>query len=1080
MQLKLSAKKLAFVIPAVLVVLFAGALALAKTGHFEPLAKFLNIKADVATLSAPSNYTLCVMLPQGAESEYAGVYSKIDRTVADANNGGIPYYQKDNHYLYAYPDLVYSNGIRWILNKTLDNPQYASKPYTSPGCVTIAGCANGPSNNAQFSWAASSVLLLGKTGTMDPKTCLPVGGIDGAVQDNTGALISGATVTINGKNLSQTTSDSTGETNYQFSNLSPGNYELTASKEGYTSVTKEVTVVESQVSRLDFVLVLNPPNQNTLFKIMGRITDPNAPEGRQLLKDVNVKVYNNETFSITPVLEVKSVDHFLSDEPGELSHNYTVNIPSLLISQNPSLSFRIVFEKDGYVVSEYSLVPNANNMIKAETGVDIKISKNNFYPYVGSSQQKYLVAPVHVYMEPATTITGHIYDSDDKLYKEPRSVALKVGGFDRNNFDESFADPNIPRVTSEADVGTYRFTFTSEEFLKLTNGLQTVDVEICMEVLPGGLYYACYQKTLPDLIDSVLGLSDNGVPKVASLLTVERGKIYQNIDIHIKIKPDLKKIQFLDAITGAPIDLTRETALLNYLQCIDRANKPSNCVFKSVLDETDPTHSTYIYHVKLNKGDTLQHTVDYNLAFYTANYELLPSPQQIPIDGITKVYLTPRNNLDGAFYCEEHGGIWFVSYAAERNGVFTPQRRAIMDQMGRLFTQISVAANLNPRPAFFVMNYRGQAWPLKNIPANCFKDRYVFGLSKGHIDNMIIPEWAHEIGHVVAHGLKPEDNSALQNNFKAGQGSNCNEIFGSRYPCFSNYALQTNQNELWAEFFKTYVTNMDKINDFWYNPPPTTDPNYNSYITCKKILADLLVIMKKRFPDMPVFGKSADVISMSQPKASNVLGVTATSVGFDKSALISIMKELGYSEVTPPEVKTSISYDAVLSLTPTQILAGKWLQENYEKLTPIQKANFQLGVISSQITTWANTNTAISYIRTQITNMASTIESWLGALGYKFTSSRLAGTLLDQNGLAVAGFKVTVGNAAGQGKFDVTNSTGSFSIPRLPTGSQTITVTDPKDNKVYPVFDYYYRDRNASQFTVKPDTKYSKFLMIQK
>lgn len=76
------------------------------------------------------------------------------------------------------------------------------------------------------------------------------GTINGNVKDETGASLSGASVTVQRSGRGATT-NANGE--YTIS-LTPGTYNVTASYVGYTAQSKEVTVQSSSTSTVDFVL----------------------------------------------------------------------------------------------------------------------------------------------------------------------------------------------------------------------------------------------------------------------------------------------------------------------------------------------------------------------------------------------------------------------------------------------------------------------------------------------------------------------------------------------------------------------------------------------------------------------------------------------------------------------------------------------------------------------------------------------------------------------------------------------------------------------------------------------------------
>jgi len=159
MNFKFTAKKLAFIIPIVVVVLLGGALALAKTGHFDSLAKVLSIKADVNT-SPIDTYTVC-----GSHTDYDGWYSR------QSGYNGIPVFVKDySHTISATlmpkvvaPDATPTVEAYWTLL-----PYRRSCPTPDIGsCVSanLVGQWTSLSNNGSISLVA---------GRVDPNTCQPL------------------------------------------------------------------------------------------------------------------------------------------------------------------------------------------------------------------------------------------------------------------------------------------------------------------------------------------------------------------------------------------------------------------------------------------------------------------------------------------------------------------------------------------------------------------------------------------------------------------------------------------------------------------------------------------------------------------------------------------------------------------------------------------------------------------------------------------------------------------------------------------------------------------------------------------
>src|ERR1019366_7683668 len=78
-------------------------------------------------------------------------------------------------------------------------------------------------------------------------------GLQGTVKDPSGAVVPGAKIVLSSSNLvggKETNSDSNGY--YHFSNLPPGNYVITATKEGFVTLKREgVTLEVGHLPNLD-------------------------------------------------------------------------------------------------------------------------------------------------------------------------------------------------------------------------------------------------------------------------------------------------------------------------------------------------------------------------------------------------------------------------------------------------------------------------------------------------------------------------------------------------------------------------------------------------------------------------------------------------------------------------------------------------------------------------------------------------------------------------------------------------------------------------------------------------------------
>lgn len=133
-------------------------------------------------------------------------------------------------------------------------------PNVLPGTYDVTASKNG----YQPITAAAQIVTGAQTTTVNFNLPLPTGTISGSVLDNLGGPISGVTVQTNTGGYTATT-DSNG--NYTLSNVTPGTYNVTASKSGWTSVTNTgVVAVGAQVTTCNFTFQLGT--------IAGKVTEP--------------------------------------------------------------------------------------------------------------------------------------------------------------------------------------------------------------------------------------------------------------------------------------------------------------------------------------------------------------------------------------------------------------------------------------------------------------------------------------------------------------------------------------------------------------------------------------------------------------------------------------------------------------------------------------------------------------------------------------------------------------------------------------------------------------------------------------
>ncbi len=96
----------------------------------------------------------------------------------------------------------------------------------------------------------------------------PTAQITGIISDSTGAVVPAADIKVSNVNTGMHWEAKSNESgNYAFSNLPPGDYQISVSREGFTTVNRTgINLVISQVARLDFTLNVGSTNQSVEIK----------------------------------------------------------------------------------------------------------------------------------------------------------------------------------------------------------------------------------------------------------------------------------------------------------------------------------------------------------------------------------------------------------------------------------------------------------------------------------------------------------------------------------------------------------------------------------------------------------------------------------------------------------------------------------------------------------------------------------------------------------------------------------------------------------------------------------------------
>ena len=112
--------------------------------------------------------------------------------------------------------------------------------------VTVGGTDLAGNSLAPYSWNFTT-----KSEIINPPITTPVGNVSGVVTDENGAPIAGATITVQGTNIS-TTTDSAGH--FLLENVSAGQHTILIGRNGFASNTTSITVTEGETTTINPML----------------------------------------------------------------------------------------------------------------------------------------------------------------------------------------------------------------------------------------------------------------------------------------------------------------------------------------------------------------------------------------------------------------------------------------------------------------------------------------------------------------------------------------------------------------------------------------------------------------------------------------------------------------------------------------------------------------------------------------------------------------------------------------------------------------------------------------------------------
>lgn len=203
------------------------------------------------------------------------------------------------------------------------------------------------------------------------------GSVVGTVQDGSGGVIPGATVTITNRGTSQSLSTTTNETGgYTFSNVLAGSYDLVVQSEGFSGYTAEgIEVTVNRVRRHDVALSVGAVTET--------VTVAASALALQTEKtDVNAEINSKEVVNM-PLPNYRNYQSLINLVPGATPGRFQNSVGS---SPGRSLSTNVngvnrnnnITKVDGAASIFIWLPHHAQYISPAETVETVNVSTNNF------------------------------------------------------------------------------------------------------------------------------------------------------------------------------------------------------------------------------------------------------------------------------------------------------------------------------------------------------------------------------------------------------------------------------------------------------------------------------------------------------------------------------------------------------------------------------------------------------------------------------------------------------------------------------------------------------------------------------
>ena len=203
------------------------------------------------------------------------------------------------------------------------------------------------------------------------------GSIVGTVQDSSGGVIPGATVTITNRGTSQSLTTTTNETgSYTFSNVLAGIYDLSVEADGFSGYTEEgIEVTVNRVRRNDVSLSLGSVTETitvaaSALALQTEKTDVNAEIGSKEVVNMPLPNYRNyqSLINLVPGATPGRFQNSVGSSPGR---SLSTNVNGVNRNNN-------ITKVDGAASIFIWLPHHAQYISPAETVETVNVSTNNF------------------------------------------------------------------------------------------------------------------------------------------------------------------------------------------------------------------------------------------------------------------------------------------------------------------------------------------------------------------------------------------------------------------------------------------------------------------------------------------------------------------------------------------------------------------------------------------------------------------------------------------------------------------------------------------------------------------------------